>query len=620
MVVAEQVIAATSINDSPIFHIPPNAGSVGIAAQQALALNLVSALAASSRISGLDQVAVVGSGPTALTLSAALTGFGCAVDMFTNGIDLLPARHAAHRFAHPTINRWPAVELSMTTRLPFLDWYAGDLSTVMRTIEEQGREILSAINLDTTRRVRAISQLAGDMVRIGLEPGGDGAERAYHRVILADDFGEPGDRKSGGRSYWEADTLERGVEGGSEIVIDRPTEGGLLDALRASHREFMGGALAVDVAAELAGSEIAEFLADAEAASPYYGGVSLSSRIYRSAVRRLNPALRDRLRDSLNPRVSVTLHDPGFSDPFAQGASPIHKLLVAHAIDEGTIRCLRSDLSTWPDTRALRPSATFRHAEMEESEFHDLLPDRQPGTNRPNEFQRWSALYDASWDRPYPVPPRLPIPELTNRAFLASRAPLAEKLLLNACGFGMDVTETGFEAYPLPNSPFDPVRLPTHLFGIPLLVRTEGPVAFALDREDVSMAGISAEIAKGWEGVPAAQIALSLLDQFTRFDQDLLDRMTLPMLLALTAREAPDREFLAAMAILVSSGVHVLDAHAIVIEGQEVIDLSAGELAERRRRGVSAGSVTEAAEAALEARTFLYFRASDRLREALANA
>jgi hypothetical protein len=128
------------------------------------------------------------------------------------------------------------------------------------------------------------------------------------------------------------------------------------------------------------------------------------------------------------------------------------------------------------------------------------------------------------------------------------------------------------------------------------------------------------EVQEGWPDIPAAPLALGLIDFMGRLSDQELRMLTIPRLLEAVGRSQIDQEFLAALAILVSSTVHVLDAKAFLCEeaGSEV-HVDAEELATARQLGSLEHPETGELIEDFESRLIPYFESSSRFLEARAH-
>lgn len=136
----------------------------------------------------------------------------------------------------------------------------------------------------------------------------------------------------------------------------------------------------------------------------------------------------------------------------------------------------------------------------------------------------------------------------------------------------------------------------------------------------MSLEDLKREVEEGWPEIPAASLVLGIIEFMGRLDDQELRMLTIPRLLEAVGRDQIDQEFLAALAILVSSTVHVLDAKAFLYEeeGSEV-HVDAKELAAARRLGSLEHPETGALIEDFESKLIPYFESSSRFLEARAN-
>lgn len=136
----------------------------------------------------------------------------------------------------------------------------------------------------------------------------------------------------------------------------------------------------------------------------------------------------------------------------------------------------------------------------------------------------------------------------------------------------------------------------------------------------MSLYDLKREVAEGWPGIPAASLALGIIEFMGQLRDQELRMLTIPRLLEAVGRSQVDQEFLAALAILVSSTVHVLDAKAFLYEqeGSEV-HVDAHELATARQLGSLEHPETGELIEDFEGRLIPYFESSPRFLEARAH-
>ena len=135
----------------------------------------------------------------------------------------------------------------------------------------------------------------------------------------------------------------------------------------------------------------------------------------------------------------------------------------------------------------------------------------------------------------------------------------------------------------------------------------------------MSLDDLKREVAEGWLDIPAASLALGIIEFMGRLGDKELRMLTIPRLLEAVGRSQVDQEFLAALAILVSSTVHVLDAKAFLYEEDSEFHIDAQELATARQLGSLEHPETGELIEDFEDRLIPYFETSPRFLEARAH-
>lgn len=133
----------------------------------------------------------------------------------------------------------------------------------------------------------------------------------------------------------------------------------------------------------------------------------------------------------------------------------------------------------------------------------------------------------------------------------------------------------------------------------------------------MSLDDLKHEVAEGWADIPAAAFALGIIEFMGQLDDQELRMLTVPTLLRAVGCDEVNQEFLAALAILVSSTVHVLDAKAFYSEDDdEEFHVDAAELAVARRTGSLEHPTTGELIQDFESKLIPYFESSERFRKA----
>ena len=133
----------------------------------------------------------------------------------------------------------------------------------------------------------------------------------------------------------------------------------------------------------------------------------------------------------------------------------------------------------------------------------------------------------------------------------------------------------------------------------------------------MSINDLKHEVAEGWPDIPAATFALGIIDFMGQLEDQELRMLTVPTLLHAVGCDEVNQEFLAALAILAGSTVHVLDAKAFYSEDDdEEFHVDAVELASARRTGSLEHPHTGELIEDFESKLIPYFESSERFLKA----
>jgi hypothetical protein len=402
----DQVIDAAYLHSCPnCYFIGPFAKRVSFASQQYRAIDLVEALHRKGKLTPDKAVAVIGAGLAGLTATAALRGLRCKkLHLYESIGPLHRQKTTRHRVVHPTISRWPMEPLSLTTKFPFLDWFAAPCDTIIECLMTDWNRNLSrtgaADNFDFKKgtrvdgfafppgpdegRVRLKTQPSMDNeLSQTLPPAGD---ELYDVVLVTTGFADEttvGDFKA--TSYWACDDIARWNTADVQewrvskrpILVSGCGDGGLIDCLRIIHGNFRDGWLAIELAEMLgpnflgknriesaehdalmaarsiacmprkapvpggkggAKAPDADFHEDAVRSEKYVNALAAA---YHEVVEQLPAEVLKLLDDSIAAagmpieRVQLVSKEPS---PFVPYSAPIHKLMIAHALQKTRIR------------------------------------------------------------------------------------------------------------------------------------------------------------------------------------------------------------------------------------------------------------------------------------------
>ncbi len=354
--------AATIKPRTNVFFIGPYGKRVSFASQQQRAFNTVWALYEAGKIKEGARVAVIGAGLCGLTVAAALLAKRCLVWIYESLPDVLELQsRATHRFVHPTINFWPEPESEPytrpTTRFPFFDWYESLCATNILRLKQEWqshfRDRVNRVYFETD-----VSEVTYDATtnRVNVSASGGIAPSVaeYDIVVIATGFGvEKSVTGATSSRYWEPDFLSERVGRANNIVVSGTGDGGLVDALRAVHRNFSDGRLIVQLAQHLTERGIAARVRDCEREVALKCGADdeaaakLFAVAYEEIANETPPICTDILNGSYYSKKRVTLFGH-LSQPFSLSSAPIHKYMIAHAIAAGKIEYKQGELIDGP--------------------------------------------------------------------------------------------------------------------------------------------------------------------------------------------------------------------------------------------------------------------------------
>ena len=524
------------------YFIGPFAKRVSFASQQYRAIDLIAALKRKNKLTQNMSIAVVGAGLAGLMATAALCGIKCKkVHLYETVSPLHRQKDAFHRVVHPTISRWPMEELKHTTEFPFLDWFAGPSNRIIEHLVAQWKQILAAkegmdgFEFKDNTIVEKFSFTQGSYRQVRLTTArrtGDGelvagaSNEFYDLVFVTVGFGDEntiGDFNA--TSYWTPDELAlkspeelaKWRTGRQQILISGCGDGGLIDCLRHIHGYFRHGWLPIEVAEMLADFEEGKIdIQNAEhdaliaarsiacmppaavqgrgrdklleaarfevARSDDY--VNALADVYLAVVDKLPKDVRKFLDDSIAASGmqpgKVTLVSKEVQ-PFVPYSAPIHKLMIAHALQTAHVTYVSGQVVDYKKRTAhvarrtgerdkfKEPSLAVRHgapANMVGGIHHD---ERASLRIR----QLLMADYiDRKTKRILEPPPGYPIRAVSEQGFYASRYAMA-KALVGQIDPAMRVSATkdGFEYVKAGEPPSEAAKplqlaLPRKLFDI----------------------------------------------------------------------------------------------------------------------------------------------------------
>lgn len=379
----DTIRAAKSSAFKRVYFLGPYARRVSFASQQNRALNLVWALHAQEVITLGDKVAVIGAGLSGVTAAAALDDLGFDVYLYEQAKEALHRqRSSSHRYIHPTVNLWPEEPLNPTTTFPYFDWICGQCDEMMSRLKTEWDEREKSDGINSDYRVEVTGFDEEDHVAVLTEGKNKFDRLRFDAVIVTSGFADEDLPKTGNfRPYWKDENLEDDVRDGKHerFLVSGCGDGGLIDALRIAHSDFNKGRLIIDVAEQLSDASwhgTAE-IESAEKACWDSGDLKTLNRygsealrdVYRKQARNLPEEIADDLKKSLRMEAAGLVTMFSWEDtPFTPLSAPIHKLMIAHAMNHNVIKHQTGSVSKYEDDYLECHVATEKQQKLKELE------------------------------------------------------------------------------------------------------------------------------------------------------------------------------------------------------------------------------------------------------------
>lgn len=365
-----------------VYFLGPYAKRVSFSSQQNRALNLVWALDGLCKIPNQGKqktrIAVIGGGLSGLTTCAALQAKGHEVYLYESALVVLHRQMSAnHRYIHPSVNLWPEVSPDPTTVLPYFDWISDACNELMKLLSTEWNQRVKSNPdsmkvctdaivedfLETEESVAVVSN--NDMF----------SDVRFDLVIVTSGFkDETLSDVKGIDTYWRSAGLDVDIASGKHkrFLVSGCGDGGLIDCLRIAHKHFDSGRLVVRIAEILSKNSkwaYAAKILEAEnlfespdvLESAIISGSQDLQKVYTEAAKNLPRDIQDilggedrfrRSKKSVSELdVSLKVKSPGLVQlitmekfPFNPMAAPIHKLLIAHAINNHIVNHIHGEV------------------------------------------------------------------------------------------------------------------------------------------------------------------------------------------------------------------------------------------------------------------------------------
>lgn len=226
--------------------ISPAAYAIGMAAaritiadQQRRAVNVVWALLREGRVAPGDRIAIVGGGVAGVTAATYALTQSLRVTVFEKFDDPFALQQGSARWISPTIYDWPADGWrNDQTNLPCMNWRPGTAGEVVAGLRKEWLTHRDHSGLEWKARTEivAIDHDAAGGVLVDATGTRHGP---YAALVLAAGFGEePSRPEIDGKPYWRDDDLHQRLRTGGTALVSGCGDGGLIDAVRLSLRDF----------------------------------------------------------------------------------------------------------------------------------------------------------------------------------------------------------------------------------------------------------------------------------------------------------------------------------------------------------------------------------------------
>jgi hypothetical protein len=391
--------------------------------------------------------------------STAMAARKCEVHLYEKCVEVMSLQKSArHRFVHPTINFWPDSPLHPTTQFPFLDWHADKCESIIERLRNEWDRVLR--QWMHVRTGHEITELLEDenspgkwRLKIGSQGANQNPNRPFDYVVLTVGFGtEIPINGADNKSYWAPDDQLSlpGQERPWEGFVTGSGDGAIIDALRAVHGDFRNGRLCLEVAEILETMSVKSRISALEAKArsqsdedaewlckyrdEYYDIVSSTPDV---VIRKLDCSLENKS----GPGITLIGKK---QTPFLGKSAPIHKFMLAHAMQKNKIHYITGRVVDGPkietDGRTIDPGKDLivRHGPKrdmsglidtevikklrKEQEVLNNLPLNDP-CKKNHWYQRWKNC---------------PAQVFDSQEFVNNRYPAAKALMNDL--FGMELT------------------------------------------------------------------------------------------------------------------------------------------------------------------------------------
>jgi hypothetical protein len=353
----DAVMHSAACHIPKLYFVGPFGARVSFASQQRRAINLIWALIHNGVIPKDEEVdvAIIGGGIAGVTAAAALLARKCNVWIYEKEGEVLGLqKNAHHRVIHPTINFWPEEELSLTTDLPFFDWYADSCDSVLKVIGREWNQWfatkVSDVFLNTTVtgfEYDPVDKKVVTQVETLKKPR---EHRRFDIVLVTTGFGlERNMKDRSQKSYWDQDKVDAwALTKKPRYAVSGIGDGGIIDTLRLTYPGFMKDQIALKYLQRIDRKLLRDKLIGIEKAAEEIDDPNERAEFYDREYRKVADGRSLEAKAFLPPlpegKAKVTLIGR-LVRPFEISAAPIHRLILAHSLNEGRVNYLRGKVT-----------------------------------------------------------------------------------------------------------------------------------------------------------------------------------------------------------------------------------------------------------------------------------
>jgi hypothetical protein len=219
-----------------LFVLGASDARVTIQAQQSRAINLVHALVYRQILTERSKLAILGGGIAGVTAGVYAKTLGITPIIIEKSSQVMSAQDSSSRVVHPFIYDWPlGTWQAQRTNLPIMNWNCGPVRLIVQEMRAKARETLSSAEVIVNTSADTVTRTSRGL-EIGLTSNSAQRSILADVVIVAAGFGVEKNPVPSG--YWRDDDTHQAAAGGGSVLVSGVGDGGLIDLIRASIRDF----------------------------------------------------------------------------------------------------------------------------------------------------------------------------------------------------------------------------------------------------------------------------------------------------------------------------------------------------------------------------------------------